>query len=119
MEALTRFAGNEKVRTARLQGIGAFSDAVLGFYDRDRREYERFPVEDETEVLALLGNLTTMDQDPRVHAHVTLSRRDGSALGGHLFEGRVGATLELFVLEVPGEVQREVDEEVGLPLMRL
>jgi uncharacterized protein len=119
VEALTRFAGREAVRTARLQGIGAFSDAVLGFYDRDRKEYKRIPVEDETEVLALLGNLTTMDQGPRVHAHATLSRRDGSALGGHLFEGRVGATLEVFILEVPGEVHREADEEIGLPLMRL
>lgn len=107
------------MRAARLQGIGAFSDAVLGCYDRDRQDYERIPVEHEAEVLALLGNLTTMDRGPRVHAHVTLSRRDGSALGGHLFEGRVGATLEVFVMEVPGEVHREVDEEVGLPLMQL
>lgn len=116
---LTGFAGDQGVRTARLQGIGAFSDAVVGFYDPNRKEYDRIPVDVATEVLALLGNLTTLDEAPRVHAHVTLSRRDGSALGGHLFEGRVGATLEVFVLEVPGEVRREADQEIGLPLMRL
>jgi predicted DNA-binding protein with PD1-like motif len=119
VEALTAFAGDQGVRTARLHGIGAFSAAVLGFYDLERKEFDRIPVEDETEVLALLGNLTILDQGPWVHAHATLSRRDGSALGGHLFEGRVGATLEVFVMELPGEVRREADQEIGLPLMRL
>jgi predicted DNA-binding protein with PD1-like motif len=50
---------------------------------------------------------------------VTLGRADGSALGGHLFEGRAGATLELFVEELPGEVRRAEDAATGLPLLDL
>jgi uncharacterized protein len=92
---------------------------VVGFFDPDRKDYDRITVEEDTEVLALLGNLTVMDDAPRVHAHVTLSRRDGSALGGHLFEGHTGATLEVFVIEVPGSLRRALDEEVGLPLIDL
>jgi predicted DNA-binding protein with PD1-like motif len=92
---------------------------VVGFYDIERSEYDRIPIEEETEVLALLGNLSVTDDGPRVHAHATLSRRDGSALGGHLFEGRAGATLEVFVLEVPGELRRVPDEATGLPLLDL
>jgi predicted DNA-binding protein with PD1-like motif len=92
---------------------------VVGFYDIERREYDRIPVEEETEVLALLGNVSVTDDGPRVHAHATLSRRDGSALGGHLFEGRAGATLEVFVLEVPGELRRVPDDATGLPLLDL
>jgi predicted DNA-binding protein with PD1-like motif len=59
------------------------------------------------------------DEGPRVHAHVTLGRRDGSASGGHLFEATVSATLELFVREEPGELRRVPDEHVGLPLLDL
>jgi predicted DNA-binding protein with PD1-like motif len=92
---------------------------VVGFYDIERSEYDRIPIEEETEVLALLGNLSVTDDGPRVHAHATLSRRDGSALGGHLFEGRAGATLEVFVLEVPGELRRVPDEATGLSLLDL
>jgi uncharacterized protein len=92
---------------------------VVGFFDAERKDYDRLTVEEETEVLALLGNLTVMDDSPRVHAHVTLSRRDGSALGGHLFEGQTGATLEVFVVEVPGPLRRSLDETVGLPLIDL
>jgi predicted DNA-binding protein with PD1-like motif len=73
----------------------------------------------DTEVVAFLGNLSIAEEGPRLHAHVTLSRRDGSALGGHLFEGRAGATLEIFVMEVPGELRRSPDEETGLPMLDL
>jgi uncharacterized protein len=92
---------------------------VVGFYDIERREYDRIPIEEETEVLAFLGNLSVTDEGPRLHAHVTLSRRDGSAFGGHLFEGRAGATLEIFILEVPGELRRSPDQATGLPLIDL
>jgi predicted DNA-binding protein with PD1-like motif len=119
VEVLTAFARDQGIRAARVQGIGAFTDAVVGFYDLGRREYDRIPVEEEVEVLAFLGNLGVTDEGPRLHAHATLSRRDGSVLGGHLFEGRAGATLEIFVIEVPGELRRIEDESVGLPLIEL
>jgi predicted DNA-binding protein with PD1-like motif len=119
MDSLTSFAAEQGIRAAEISGIGAFEDAVIGFYDLERKEYDRIPVEDETEVLSLLGNLSVTDEGPRVHAHATLGTRDGSALGGHLFEGRVGATLELFVREEPGELRRVPDPGAGLPLLDL
>jgi uncharacterized protein len=54
-----------------------------------------------------------------VHAHVVVGRADGSAHGGHLFEAHVGPTLEVFVVEAPQELRREVDEDFELPLLRL
>jgi hypothetical protein len=119
MGTLASFAGDEGVRAAEVSGIGAFESAVIGFYDLETKEYDRIPVEEETEVLSLLGNLSVTDEGPRVHAHVSLGRRDGSALGGHLFEGRCGATLEVFVREEPGELRRTPDPAAGLPLLDL
>jgi uncharacterized protein len=118
VETLAGFASQESISAARMEGIGAFLQAELGFYDLERREYDRFSVDEDVEVLALLGNLTQRDGQPWIHAHVTLGRRDGSAAGGHLFEARVAATLEVFVSEVPGTVDREMDEEIGLALIR-
>lgn len=119
IEGLTAFARDQGIEAARLHGIGAFVDAELGFFDRDHKDYDRFRVEQETEVLAFVGNLSLGDEGPRAHAHVTLGRRDGTAVGGHLFEGRVGATLELFVIETGGELSRVPDPETGLPLLDL
>ena len=92
---------------------------MVGFYNPERKDYDRLPVDEDTEVLAFLGNLSVTDEGPRVHAHVTLSRRDGSALGGHLFGGRISATLELFIDEEPGELRRVPDPGAGLPLLDL
>ena len=119
VELLTAFARDHGVRAARLHGIGAFTDAELGFLDAERRDYHRFRVDEEVEVLAFLGNLSVADEGPRVHAHVTLGKRDGSAVGGHLFEAHVGATLELLVMRLPGELRRAHDEATGVALLDL
>lgn len=119
VETLVSFARDQGIRGARLEGIGALHDVSLGFYRGDRKDYERFALDEELELLSLIGNLSMADGEPRVHAHAVVSRAGGTALGGHLFEGHVGPTLEAFVTEVPVELRREMDEELGLPLLRL
>lgn len=119
VETLTAFAAEEGIRAAEISGIGAFESAVVGFYNLETKEYDRIPVDEETEVLSVLGNLSVTEEGPRVHAHVTLGKRDGSAVGGHLFEGRCGATLEIFVREEAGELRRVPDPDAGLPLLDL
>lgn len=119
MGELADFASANRVEGAEVSGIGAFSRAMVGFYNLERQEYDRIPVEEETEVLSLLGNLSHTDEGPRVHLHATLSRRDGSAVGGHLFEGVVGATLEVFVHETPTALRRVGDPAAGIPLLDL
>lgn len=119
VDALTSLAAEEGITAAEVSGIGAFESAVIGFYNVEAQEYDRIPVEEETEVLSLLGNLSVTDEGPRVHAHVSLGRRGGSALGGHLFEGRCGATMEIFVREEPGELRRVAEQHAGLPLLDL
>jgi predicted DNA-binding protein with PD1-like motif len=119
VETLLGFARDQAIRGGRLWGIGAFEDVSLGFYRRARKDYDRFGLEEELEVLSLNGNVAVGDEGPRVHAHVVVGRADGSARGGHLFEAHVGPTLEVFVVESPQELRRRRDEEFELPLLRL
>jgi uncharacterized protein len=77
--ALVGFAAAQGLTAAGFTGLGAFSRAELGFFDTDRRDYDRIPVDDQTEVLSLVGNVADLDGRPRLHAHVVLGRRDGSA----------------------------------------
>ena len=119
VEGLLSFAEEQGVAGARLWGIGALEHVELGFYRAERRDYDRFTFQEELELLSLHGNLGVTDEGPRVHTHVVVGRSDGTAHGGHLFEGRVGPTLELFVTEAPVEIRREMDEGFGLPLIRL
>lgn len=115
---LEDFAREHHLSAAHLTGIGAFQDVVLGFWDRDRREYDRIPIDEQVEVLALVGNVTLSPEDaPRIHAHVVVGRSDGTAWGGHLLEGRARPTLEVVVTETPAHLRRVADENTGLALI--
>ncbi len=115
---LTAFAHRHGLSGTRLQGIGAFSDVVLGYFRWERKEYERIPVQEQVEVVSLAGDIALgEDRGPKVHAHVVVGRSDGTAMGGHLLEGHVRPTLELMVTEAPRELVRRHDPASGLALI--
>jgi len=117
MEKLRSFADEQKVNAGVLRGLGAVRSAELAFYHLAGKRYEPFPVEEQTEVAGLVGNLSRgEDGQPIAHVHVILSRRNGSTVGGHAMRLIVGATLELDVEVLPGTLRRKLEPAVGLPL---
>ena len=114
---LTRFADEQKLGASAFTAIGAFSEATLGYFDWEKKGYERIPVKDQVEVLALVGDVALQDGKPKLHAHVVLGRRDGSACGGHLLAARVRPTLEVIVTESPVHLRRKHDPVTGLALI--
>ncbi len=115
---LTRFAVAGKVDAAQLSAIGALSHAVLGFFDFTRKGYQRIAIDEQVELLSLLGDVALDHGKPKLHAHVTLGRADGSVCGGHLLEAIVHPTLEAIITESPTYLAREHDPETGLALIR-
>jgi predicted DNA-binding protein with PD1-like motif len=116
---LLEFVRERGVSSGHLTAIGAFSDVTLGFFDPDRNEYRRIPLREQVEAVSLVGDIALKGGEPQVHAHVVVGRSDGSAYGGHLLEAHVWPTLEVVLVETPAHLQRELDEETGLPLIRL
>jgi predicted DNA-binding protein with PD1-like motif len=114
---LERFAKAQRLSAAGFTAIGAFSDAVLGYFDRDRKEYDEIPVDEQVEVLSLAGDVALADEEPKVHAHVVLGKRDGTAHGGHLLRAHVWPTLELILTESRAELRKRHDPETGLALI--
>jgi uncharacterized protein len=115
---LTRFAEEHKISAARFTAIGAFSEAVVGYFDWASKQYERIPIGEQVEVLALIGDIALAEGKPRLHAHAVLGKRDGSAHGGHLLEARVRPTLEVILTESPAHLVRRHDPQSGLALIR-
>ena len=115
---LTQFAARERLDASGFTAIGAFSEATLGYFDWERKDYDRIAVAEQVEVVSLVGDIALEDGKPRVHAHAVLGRRDGSTRGGHLLDARVRPTLEVIVTESPGYLKREHDRESGLALIR-
>jgi hypothetical protein len=115
--SLLAYAREAGIVSAHFTAIGAFSEVVLGFYDRGRKTYDEIPIREQVEVLALTGNFTEQDRNPRLHAHAVVAKRDGSAHGGHLLRATVFPTLEVVATEVPAELRRAVDPETGIALI--
>jgi predicted DNA-binding protein with PD1-like motif len=119
VSSLTEFASAEHVGAASVSAIGAFSRATIGYFDRQTKAYEHIPIDEQVEVLSLVGDIALADGEPKLHAHVVLGRRDGTACGGHLLEGQVWPTLEVVMTQVPGHLRRRIDPHTGLALIEL
>jgi predicted DNA-binding protein with PD1-like motif len=119
MELLTRFAQQERIRAARFTAIGAFSEVRLGFFDLRRRDYDVVRLDEQVEVLSLVGDVALEHGQPKVHAHVVVGKRDCTAHGGHLIAARVRPTLELILEQSPARLARHHDPRYGLALIDL
>jgi predicted DNA-binding protein with PD1-like motif len=117
MRGLLAFARKHKLVAGHLTGIGAISDAVIGYFDPQKKAYLRNHEKGQAEVLSLTGNLALNNDEPFFHVHVALGLRDGSARGGHLFEATVRPTVELVLSTFARPVRRKIDPETGLPLL--
>lgn len=119
MEPLLRWLETENVRFATMFGIGAVAGAHVSYWNAATREYEPHELDEQLEVVSLIGNVTIREGAPFLHIHVSLGRRDLSILGGHLNDLVVHPNLEITVEPEATEVQRVIDEGSGLWVMQL
>jgi predicted DNA-binding protein with PD1-like motif len=116
---LTQFAQAEDLEAASIAAVGAFEHAVVGWFDRAAKDYRRIPVDEQCEVLSLLGDVAEGQDGPILHMHTVLGLSDGTTRGGHLLEGKVFPTLEVVVTETPAELRKIMRPDVGIALIDL
>jgi len=119
VSALTEFARSERLEASQITAVGAFEHATLGWFDPAARDYRRIPVDEQCEVLSLIGDIAEGQDGPILHMHVVLGLSDGTTRGGHLLEGRVYPTLEVVVTEAPAQLRKIMRPDVGIPLIDL
>lgn len=117
MSSLVAFAREQTLSASQVTAIGAFERVVLGYFDRDRRDYQPIPIERQVEVLSLVGDIVGQADDLNLHAHVVVGQSDGSAYGGHLMEATVWPTLEVVITETPTHLRRRFDPKTGVALI--
>lgn len=120
IEELGRFARAQHVSAGWFSAIGAFSEAVVAWFDVERREYEQIPIGEQVEVVSMQGDIAIGDDSrPVVHAHAVLGRRSGAVVGGHLVSARVRPTLEVVLIEGQAALRRRHRPAEGLALLDL
>jgi predicted DNA-binding protein with PD1-like motif len=119
ISTLTNFAKQRSLSAAHFTAIGAFRDATLGYFDWQKKDYQKNQVNEQTEVVSLIGDIALDKGQPKVHAHVVIGKSNGMAMGGHLLEAHVRPTLELILQNDGDEWKRKFDPESGLALIDL
>ena len=115
--ALGNFVRDQEVEAASVTAIGAFSRALLGYFQWETKQYKQIAVEEQVEVLSLLGDVAVGEQGPTLHLHAVLGKADGSVVGGHLLEAHVRPTLEIILIQPPSYLRKRKDPETGLALI--
>jgi predicted DNA-binding protein with PD1-like motif len=117
VEGLLSFAREEKVQASHFTAIGALSDVTLGYFNWTKKTFDKISIQEQVEVLSLVGNIVFDNGNPKLHAHVVIGKSNGTAHGGHLMEGHVRPILEVILVEVPSHLHRKIDKETGSALI--
>lgn len=116
---LQKLCEEESIRLGRVEAIGATDQAVIGVFDLEKKEYYPEQIQEFMEITGLSGNITQMEGKPYIHLHATLADQHHRIHGGHVIQMRVGATCEMFVTVLDGEVKRTRNEDLGINLWTL
>ena len=116
MAGLTEFAVNHKLKASHFTAIGAFHEALFGWFDGEKNAYKKIPISQQVEVVSLVGDIGLVNGKPVVHAHGVVGLEDGTTRGGHIISATVWPTLELFLTDEPSSLMKEEDSATGLYL---
>lgn len=116
IDKIKEVATKENVRLAEITAIGAAREFTVGAFDFNEKKYASHSFSGCYEIVSLLGSVNTLGGEFYCHLHMCAAGADGVAVGGHLNRAVIGATCELFMTVIDGEVDRKFDETVGLNL---
>lgn len=114
IESVKEVCTRRNIKAAHITGIGALKKAVVGVFNMDTKVYKSNEYNCFTELTALCGNASVMNGDSYIHLHASLADEEGRAFGGHLNEGVIGATAEIFITVLDGSIERVHCDETGL-----
>jgi predicted DNA-binding protein with PD1-like motif len=114
VEALTDFVKQTHITTGSITGLGAVNEATLLFFDPMTKKYVDKTFHEQMEASNITGNISVKDGEPFLHLHITLGRRDYTALAGHLQDGTIRGAGEFYITAYTGTVNRKFSDELGL-----
>jgi uncharacterized protein len=72
-QGLKNFASEQHLASASFKAIGALSSVKLGWLNWETKKYEpSVSLNEQVELLSLIGDVALKDGEPQVHAHVVM-----------------------------------------------
>ena len=79
----------EKLVAGHFTAIGALESARFGWFDRAQKAYRNIPIDQQVEMISLIGDVGVVNGARQIHAHGAVGFPDGRVRGGHMFEAIV------------------------------
>lgn len=108
----------ENIKLASVSALGAIDKFTVGVYKVDEKKYYANSFAGWYEIVSLTGTISTMNGEYYCHLHLSAGDENGKVFGGHLNEAHISATCEMVIRIIDGEVDRRLDEEVGLNVFK-
>ena len=119
MSGLTEFAERNKITAGHFTAIGALQSARFGWFDPAHKAYREIPINQQVELISLIGDVGLVNGAPQIHAHGAVGLPDGEVRGGHLLQAIAWPTQEVFFTAHPTTLVKKHDEETDLFLFDL
>lgn len=116
IESIKNFCSENKIFNAYISAIGSIEDPTLAHYTVRSKKYSEKALKGIFEVTNLIGNVAVFENKPLLHCHITLSDQNMNSFGGHIVEGIVSATVEVFLTSFETHFEKKYSEEIGLKL---
>lgn len=107
----------EGIRLASISGIGAINEVQIGLFEPASKKYYSETLNGSFEIVSLSGNISKMNGEVYIHAHIAVTDREYKAYGGHLNKAVVSATAEIIITCIDGTLTRRFSDEIGLNLI--
>jgi len=108
------------IRSGIINCIGALKKFTICYYNIDSKDYKVETFNEYVELVSGIGNISYKDNEPLIHLHVTLGRRDYSLIGGHLSQPSIiSVTGEVKIFEIEYKLKRANDPQFDLSLLNI
>ena len=83
LSSLKLFANTAHLAGSSFKAIGALSRVELGWFNWQTRKYQiDVKLDEQVELLSLIGDIALQNGEPQVHAHLVVGRADGPRMVG-------------------------------------
>lgn len=117
ISVLKDFCKAQQIKLGTVTAIGAVNDIEIGLFNTAEKKYYANTYREDMEITSFLGNISTMDGETYMHIHGAFSNITNETRGGHVNRAIVGATCELVITAIEGEIDRKFNDEIGLNLI--
>jgi len=119
LEEIKKYCHEAAIHAATIVSvIGAVERVELAWYDLVAKEYKTRLFDEHLEIASAMGSVSKYDDDLIIHLHGVFSDREFKTMAGHVKSAIISAAGEVSLIQLNGMLNRSMNDEIGLPLLK-